>query len=62
VNAMAPKVPKGAKNPLSEIFESTPVYNATWENLRLNWGILCVHTLVYLIVALVLLKRKDIKK
>jgi ABC transport system ATP-binding/permease protein len=62
VNAMAPKVPKGAKNPLTEIFEATPVYDATWENLRLNWGILCVHTLVYLIVALVLLKRKDIKK
>jgi ABC-type multidrug transport system permease subunit len=62
VNAMAPKVPKGAKNPLAEIFEATSVYDATWENLRLNWGILCIHTLVYLIVAILLLKRKDIKK
>jgi ABC transport system ATP-binding/permease protein len=62
VNAMAPKVPKGANNPLAQIFEATSVYDSTWENLRLNWGILCVHTLVYLVVAMVLLKRKDIKK
>jgi ABC-type multidrug transport system ATPase subunit len=62
VNSMAPKLTGGHNNPLSKIFEATPVYDATWENLRLNWSILCVHTLVYLIVALILLKRKDVKK
>jgi len=30
------------------------------DNLRLNWGILCVHTVVYLAIALWLQKRKDI--
>ena len=61
VNAMAP-----ASNPaltpemLEEIFKTTPVYDATWENLGLNWGILLVHTLVYAIVALIVQRRKDI--
>ncbi|MEO1765549.1 MAG: hypothetical protein AAFR83_27440 [Cyanobacteria bacterium J06629_18] len=41
-------------------FEPTPVYDATWENLLLNWGILGLHTLVYLTAAFWLQKRKDI--
>ena len=45
---------------LNEIFKPSPVYDATWSNLGLNWGILLVHTIVYGIIALVVLRRKDI--
>lgn len=59
VNAMVPENTPGLPS-LTDIFEKSDVYNATWQNLGLNWGILGVHTLVYLIVALLLQKRKDI--
>ena len=61
VNAMVPapiKLPNGST--LSQPFEPNPVYDPTWENLSLNWGILCVHILVYLMLTLWLQKRKDI--
>jgi len=61
VNAMVPapiKLPDGST--LSQPFEPNPVYDPTWGNLSLNWGILCVHILVYLMLTLWLQKRKDI--
>jgi ABC transport system ATP-binding/permease protein len=61
VNAMVPApttLPDGSTLPRA--FEPTPVYDPTWENLSLNWGILCVHILVYLMLTLWLQKRKDI--
>ncbi|MEG3844917.1 FHA domain-containing protein, partial [Microcoleus sp. herbarium14] len=61
VNAMVPaptRLPDGSILP--QPFEPTPVYDATWENLSLNWGILCVHIFVYLMLTLWLQKRKDI--
>ncbi len=61
VNAMVPaptQLPDGSTLP--QPFEPTPVYDPTWENLSLNWGILCVHILVYLMLTLWLQKRKDI--
>jgi len=61
VNAMVPeakKLPDGSTIPLP--FEPTSVYDATWENLVLNWGALCLHTLIYLGLTLWLQKRKDI--
>ncbi|MDQ2096095.1 MAG: FHA domain-containing protein [Tychonema bourrellyi B0820] len=61
VNAMVPaatKLPDGSTLP--QPFEPTPVYDPTWGNLSLNWGILCVHILVYLMLTLWLQKRKDI--
>src|SRR6476469_902881 len=45
---------------LPQPFEPTPVYDPTWENLGLNWGILCLHICVYLMLTLWLQKRKDI--
>ena len=36
-----------------------PAYAATADNLLLNWGLLLVHTIVYLGIALLLQKRKD---
>ena len=61
VNAMAPEA-NFSLNPqmLNEIFEASPVYNATWENLGLNWGILMVHTSVYAIATLFVLRQKDV--
>jgi len=41
-------------------FEPSPVYEASWENLALNWGILAVHALVAWMGALWFQKRKDI--
>lgn len=61
VNAMVPeptKMPDGSVLP--QPFDPTPIYEPTWENLGLNWGILGVHTLVYLGLALWVQKRKDI--
>lgn len=61
VNAMAPETNSTLGGEmLNEIFQATPVYDANWENLLLNWGILLAHTLVYAIVAVAVLRRKDI--
>lgn len=54
VNAMIPDLPQ-----VPRPFEAN-LYESTWENLSLNWGMLCLHTLVYLVVAAWLQKRKDI--
>ncbi|MBE9061279.1 ATP-binding cassette domain-containing protein [cf. Phormidesmis sp. LEGE 11477] len=56
VNQMAPEPIEG----IVSIFESTAAYDATWDNLMLNWGILCVHSLVYLSISLWQQKQKDI--
>jgi ABC-type multidrug transport system ATPase subunit len=56
VNQMAPEPVEGVVS----IFESTSTYDATWGNLMLNWGILCVHSLLYLSISLWQQKRKDI--
>jgi ABC-type multidrug transport system ATPase subunit/pSer/pThr/pTyr-binding forkhead associated (FHA) protein len=61
VNAMVPApttLPDGSTVP--QAFEPTPVYDPTWHNLSLNWAILGVHILVYLMLTLWLQKRKDI--
>lgn len=61
INAMVPQpvtLPDGSL--LEQVFSKNSIYDATWPNLGLNWGILCVHILVYLSVALWLQKRKDI--
>ena len=54
VNAMVPNLPQ-----VPRPFEAN-LYESTWGNLSLNWGMLCLHTLIYLIVAAWLQKRKDI--
>lgn len=61
INAMVPaaiKLPDGST--VARPFDPTPVYDATWANLGFNWGILCLHTAIYLTVAFWLQKRKDI--
>ncbi|MEH2434452.1 MAG: ATP-binding cassette domain-containing protein [Nostoc sp.] len=61
LNAMVPdaiKLPDGST--VARPFEPTPIYDATWSNLSLNWLILCLHTIVYLTVIFCVQKRKDI--
>lgn len=61
INAMVPKptyLPNGTLLPLP--FDKTPVYDATWQNLGLNWGILLLHALIYLTVTFWIQKRKDV--
>ncbi|MBD1937674.1 ATP-binding cassette domain-containing protein [Microcoleus sp. FACHB-68] len=61
VNGMVPeptKLPDGSTIP--QPFEPSAVYDPTWENLGLNWGLLCLHTAVYLGVTWWMQKRKDI--
>jgi len=61
VNAMVPApttLPNGSILP--QPFEPNSVYDQTWDNLSLNWGMLCVHIVVYLMLTLWLQKRKDI--
>ena len=42
------------------IFQPSPVYESTWSNLSLNWGMLGVHIFAYLFFTIILQKRKDI--
>ncbi|TVQ43449.1 MAG: ATP-binding cassette domain-containing protein [Gloeocapsa sp. DLM2.Bin57] len=55
------------------IFETTPlecplpiqasaVYNSSWQNLLLDWGILLLHSLIYVIITFFLQRRQDIRR
>lgn len=52
------KLPDGST--VVQPFEPTPIYEATWFNLSLNWSILCLHAFIYLTMTFYLQKRKDI--
>jgi ABC-type multidrug transport system ATPase subunit len=61
VNGMVPaptRLPDGST--VLQPFEVTSVYDPTWENLSLNWGVLLLHSALYLTVTWWLQKRKDI--
>ncbi|MCC0175958.1 ATP-binding cassette domain-containing protein [Waterburya agarophytonicola K14] len=61
VNAMAPKPnPILTQEIINDIFKASDVYNPTWDNLGLNWGVLIAHTLIYAVIALIVQRRKDI--
>jgi len=61
VNEMVPKMTKTpGVMPLDRIFAVSSVYDPTWKNLNLNWGILVLQTVICLSVALWLQKWKDI--
>ena len=61
INNMVPepvKLPDGSV--AEQIFSPMAAYDATWENLGLNWAILGLHILFYLSATIWLQKRKDI--
>jgi ABC transport system ATP-binding/permease protein len=45
---------------ITQPFEGSPVYEANPTNLFLNWGILLLHSIIYLAIAFLTQKRKDI--
>ncbi len=46
----------------SKFMNPSPVYDTTWQNLGLNWGMLLLHSAVYLSITILLQKRKDLLK
>lgn len=61
VNAMVPEpteLPDGSV--ITPPFEGSAVYDPTWENLVLNWGILLLHAGLYLTIAWWVQKSKDV--
>ena len=55
----ATELPDGTTLLPPQIFDPS-VYDPTWENLGLNWAMLILHAIVYLLVTLWLQKSKDI--
>ena len=45
---------------IEPLFEATSVYDPSWANLGLNWGMLGLHGTIYLAIAFFLQKRKDV--
>ncbi len=60
VNSMAPTTFPPGTEMMQKVFTVTPVYDATWENLGLNWGILLAHGVIYNLLTLILQRQKDI--
>jgi len=61
INKLVPEVkilPDGTK--IEAPFKITEVYNPQWDNLTLNWQILILHSLIYLLITWMMQKRKDI--
>ncbi|MEL7034895.1 MAG: FHA domain-containing protein [Cyanobacteria bacterium J06592_8] len=61
VNALIPEpVPLPDGTTLPQAIEASSVYDPTWQNLGLNWGILTLHLVIYLGLTWIVQKRKDI--
>ena len=61
INKMVPEMAQSTEGgSFPQVFEPSSTYDATWENLSLNWSMLCLHTVIYLLVTLWLQRRKDI--
>ena len=61
VNAMIPppiSIPGQA--PMPQPIVTNAIYDPTWGNVGLSWGILCLSGIVYLSIAFSLQKRKDL--
>jgi ABC transport system ATP-binding/permease protein len=61
VNHLIPAQPQGAPNNAPKLpFEPSQVYDPTWSNLWLNWGMLLLFSALYLGIAAWNQRRKDI--
>ncbi|MCY6494262.1 ATP-binding cassette domain-containing protein [Leptolyngbya sp. GGD] len=61
VNAMVPQLPKTPGVPPQPLpFDPNPIYDPTWANIGLNWGLLALHSAIYLGLTFWLQKRKDV--
>jgi len=60
VNNLVPKSTQSISGQTqATLFEPSPVYEASWENLALNWGIMILHALVTWVAAFWFQRRKD---
>lgn len=59
INQMIPEPMKMLGRTIKVPLKDSPVYTATWTNLVLNWILLSLHAMIYLLVAFWLQKRKD---
>ena len=65
VNAMVPEeeiLNFYTGEPIPMPFDPTPVYDPTWQNLAVNWGMLLLHAAIYLGLTWCWQKRKDTVK
>ncbi|MBW4614975.1 MAG: ATP-binding cassette domain-containing protein [Desmonostoc vinosum HA7617-LM4] len=61
VNLLVPVI-TSEDNDISSSIKQLPMFDNTLQNLLLSWGLLLAHTIVYLVIAMWLQKRKDIVK
>jgi ABC transport system ATP-binding/permease protein len=62
LNILIPTSNNDAGIDFSQMMKASPVYDPTWQNLGLNWGMLILQSVVYIGVAIWLQKRKDLLK
>lgn len=62
VNNLVPIAQDAEGNPIDSPIKENLMFASTLENLALNWGILLLHTIIYLGITFWLQKRKDIFK
>ncbi len=61
VNAMIPPpINLPGRAPIPQPIQVNAIYEATWHNLGLNWSLLILSSCLYLAIAFILQKRKDI--
>ncbi|NDJ16995.1 ATP-binding cassette domain-containing protein [Myxacorys almedinensis A] len=61
VNQMIPEaIQIPGRAPIAQPLQVNAVYDATWQNLGLNWAMLGASAIAYLAIALYLQKRKDV--
>jgi ABC transport system ATP-binding/permease protein len=61
VNAMIPRaIVVAGYPPLPQPIQPNLSYDPTWTKLGLDWGVLLLNAMIYLVIALYLQKRKDV--
>jgi ABC-type multidrug transport system ATPase subunit/pSer/pThr/pTyr-binding forkhead associated (FHA) protein len=62
LNILIPTSNNDAGIDFSQVMKASSVYDPTWQNLGLNWGMLLLQSVVYIGVTIWLQKRKDLLK
>jgi ABC transport system ATP-binding/permease protein len=60
LNLLTP--PNNAAIDFTQAMKASAVYDAIWQNIALNWGMLLLHSVVYIGITIWLQKRKDLLK
>jgi ABC transport system ATP-binding/permease protein len=62
LNVLIPTSKNDAGIDFSQVMSASTVYDTTWKNLGLNWGMLLLQSVVYISITIWLLRRKDLLK